>query len=154
MLDDHLRLPGEGALAVLEGGEVDMGHVREEQGLPAGRVVIRGNGAGAVVAWRHCAGSILGGSDRAGPVDRGGEGAGTVDRGGDRAGAVLAVADIVRVELAGVRHPGEVAQQLIDRPGTIKYMGLEYIESEKTKTVWQLDKGINYKLCYVMRSLT
>ena len=61
------------------------------------------------------------GSDGAGPVHRGGEGAGPVHRG--HAMAVLAVGDIVRVELPGVRHPGEVAQQLIDRPDTRKHRG-------------------------------
>ena len=54
------------------------------------------------------------GSYGAGPVYRGGEGAGPVHRG--HTGAVLAIADIIRVELPGVRHSGEVAQQLIDRP--------------------------------------
>ena len=49
MLDDHLWLPGPGAITVLESGEVDMGHIREEQGLTAGRVLIRGDSAGAIV---------------------------------------------------------------------------------------------------------
>ena len=49
MLDDDLRLPGQGALAMLQSGEVDMGHVTEEQGLSAGRVMIRGHSAGAIV---------------------------------------------------------------------------------------------------------
>ena len=53
------------------------------------------------------------GGDGAGPIYRGGEGAGPVHRG--HTGAV-AVAEIIRVELPGVRHPGEVAQQLIDWP--------------------------------------
>ena len=51
MFDDHLWLPGPGAISMLESGEVDMGHVREEQRLSAGRVLVWGNSAGAIVTW-------------------------------------------------------------------------------------------------------
>ena len=40
----------------------------------------------------------------------------TIDWGGDTAGVVLLVSDILWVELLGVGHLGEVAQQLIDWP--------------------------------------
>ena len=87
-----------------------------------------------LLTWRHCAGSIVRGSNGAGSIDWGGH-----------TGAVMA-AEVVRVQL-GVGHPGEVAQQLIDWPGARE-------ESENMESVWQLDNSINYKLCYVTRSLT
>ena len=97
-----------------------------------------------VFTWRHCAGSIVRGSNRAGSIHWGGDTAWSIYRGG-HIGAVMA-AEVVRVQL-GVRHPGEVAQQLIDWPGAGE-------ESENMESVWQLDNSINYKLCYVTRSLT
>ena len=49
MLDDDLWLPGQGPLTMLQSGEVDMGHVTEEQRLSAGGVVIGGDSAGAIM---------------------------------------------------------------------------------------------------------